>query len=430
EMSVVIVDEYTGRKMVGRQWSDGLHQAIEAKEKVPIKKETQTLATITLQNFFKLYTARAGMTGTAQTEAEEFDKIYRLDVVSIPTHRPVIREDRNDLVYRTEPEKWEAILDDIKAHSDAGRPVLVGTTSVEKSEFLSQLLTRKHGIEHEVLNAKQHEREAHIVEKAGQQHTNKFGDVVGNVTIATNMAGRGTDIKPAAETFFDVVNSDGQIVTLKQRGTGKVLELGVDDPRRHVYQLSTGKEVVGGLHVIGTERHTARRIDDQLRGRSGRQGDAGSSRFYVSLGDPLMKMFMPEWAVNILRKAGVEYGEAIDSRLVTKRIAGAQKKVEERNFLARKNLLEYDEVMDVQRLQFYGLRQQVLEGRDIDRVIWDMIGVAIEDAVDRYVTNDYRSTVLAEWARNTFDIHIEPEDFAGLRKFDEIGRASCRAREG
>ena len=420
QMAVVIVDEYTGRKMVGRQWSDGLHQAIEAKERVPIKKETQTLATITLQNFFKLYKALAGMTGTAQTEAEEFMKIYNLDVVSIPTHRPVIRDDRNDLVYRTEQEKWEAILDDIKAHSDAGRPVLVGTTSVEKSEFLSNLLMRKHGIEHEVLNAKQHEREAHIVEKAGQQHTNKFGEVVGNVTIATNMAGRGTDIKPAPETFFDVVSRNGDVIVAKQRATEKTIELAADDARRYVFQVGTGKAVVGGLHVIGTERHTARRIDDQLRGRSGRQGDPGSSRFYVSLGDPLMKMFMPEWAVNILRKAGVEYGEAIDSRLVTKRIAGAQKKVEERNFMSRKNLLEYDEVMDVQRKQFYSLRQQVLEGKDIDRVIWQMINAAVEDAVDRYVTNDYRSQVLSEWGRNTFEMHVEPGDFAGLRKFSDV----------
>ena len=379
KMSVVIVDEYTGRKMAGRQWSDGLHQACEAKEKVPIKEETQTLATITLQNFFKLYKGLSGMTGTAQTEAEEFDKIYSLDVVSIPTNRPLVREDENDLVYRTEPEKWDAIIDDIKANSDLGRPVLVGTTSVEKSEFISGLLHKKYGIEHDVLNAKQHEREAHIVENAGKQHQNKHGETVGNVTIATNMAGRGTDIKPAK-----------------------------------------GAMESGGLHVIGTERHTARRIDDQLRGRSGRQGDPGSSRFYVSLGDPLMKMFMPEWAVNILRKAGVEYGEAIDSGLVTKRIAGAQKKVEERNFLARKNLLEYDEVMDVQRLEFYGLRQQVLEGRDIDRVIWEMIGVATEDAVQRFVGDDYRARILAEWARNTFNIQVEGEELGGMRQYEDV----------
>jgi preprotein translocase subunit SecA len=421
QLEVVIVDEYTGRKMVGRQWSDGLHQACEAKENVPIKKETQTLATITLQNFFKLYKSLAGMTGTAQTEAEEFSKIYKLDVVSIPTNRPVIRVDNTDLVYRTEPEKWDAILDDIKANSDAGRPVLVGTTSVEKSEFLSRLLGQKHGIEHEVLNAKQHEREAHIVEHAGKLHTNKHGKLVGNVTIATNMAGRGTDIKPAPESFFDVKSRDGETVVVEQRNTGQTLEIKPDDTdARYVFQVDDGEEVVGGLHVVATERHTARRIDDQLRGRSGRQGDPGSSRFYVSLGDPLMKMFMPEWATNVLKKAGLEYGEPIESKLVTRQIAGAQKKVEERNYLARKNLLEYDEVMDVQRLQFYGLRQKVLEGRDIDQVIWDMIGESIDDAVARYVGQDHRASVLADWGRTTFEIQIDPEDLSGLKSKEDV----------
>src|SRR4029077_11525019 len=204
EMEVIIVDEYTGRKMVGRQWSDGLHQAVEAKERVPIKQETQTLATITLQNFFKLYKSLSGMTGTAQTEAEEFNKIYRLEVVTIPTNRPVVRQDNEDRVYRKEREKWESIIDEIKAYSDAGRPVLVGTTSVEKSEMLSTMLKRKYGVEHEVLNAKYHEREAHIVALAGQTHKNPHDEIVGNVTIATNMAGRGTDIKPAPETFFEI----------------------------------------------------------------------------------------------------------------------------------------------------------------------------------------------------------------------------------
>ncbi len=421
QMSVVIVDEYTGRKMIGRQWSDGLHQAIEAKEQVPIKKETQTLATITLQNFFKLYKGLSGMTGTAQTEAEEFSKIYKLDVVSIPTNRPVIRLDYTDLVYRTEPEKWDAILDDIKANSSAGRPVLVGTTSVEKSEFLSKLLTQKHAIKHEVLNAKQHEREAHIVENAGGVHTNTSGEVVGNVTIATNMAGRGTDIKPAREAFFDIVKHESATTVLKRRGTETTLEVGPEDEKRWVFQLEkSDAKAVGGLHVIATERHTARRIDDQLRGRGGRQGDPGSSRFYVSLGDPLMKMFMPEWATNVLKRAGLEYGEPIESKLVTRQIAGAQKKVEERNFMARKNLLDYDEVMDIQRLQFYGLRQKVLEGRDIDQVIWDMIGASIEDAADRYVAADYRASVLAEWGRNTFVIQLDPEDLAGLKSKDDV----------
>ena len=420
QLEVIIVDEFTGRKMVGRQWSDGLHQACEAKENVPIKKETQTLATITLQNFFKLYKALAGMTGTAQTEAEEFNKIYRLDVVTIPTNRPVIRVDHTDLVYRTEPEKWDAILDDIKANSDAGRPVLVGTTSVEKSEFLSNLLTKKHNIKHEVLNAKQHERESHIVQHAGEQHTDSAGNLVGNVTIATNMAGRGTDIKPAQGSFFDVESRDGESVTIKQRGTDKTFTYKPDETNYSVFELESARDVVGGLHVIATERHTARRIDDQLRGRSGRQGDPGSSRFYVSLGDPLMKMFMPEWATNVLKRAGLEYGEPIESKLVTKQIAGAQRKVEERNFLSRKNLLEYDEVMDVQRLQFYGTRQKVLEGRDIDSVIWDMIGESIEDAVEKYVQQDHRAAVLAEWGRNTFITQMEPEDLSGLKSRDDV----------
>ncbi|HEV2293301.1 MAG TPA: SEC-C metal-binding domain-containing protein [Tepidisphaeraceae bacterium] len=379
EMEVVIVDEYTGRKMTGRQWSDGLHQAVEAKERVPIKTETQTLATITLQNFFKLYKALAGMTGTAQTEAEEFAKIYKLEVVTIPTNRPVIREDGEDRVYRTEEEKWTAILEEIKEVSDKGRPVLVGTTSVEKSEMLSTLLKRKYGIEHEVLNAKYHEREAQIVAVAGQQHKNAHGETVGNVTIATNMAGRGTDIK-----------------------------------------LSPEAHAAGGLHVIGTERHTARRIDNQLRGRGGRQGDPGSSRFYVSLKDDLMAMFAGEWTIKVLGWLGMEEGMAIEDKRISKGILRAQKKVEERNFLSRKNLLEYDEVMDHQRTTFYGMRQQVLEGRDVDQVIWSMIGDAINDAVEKYITNDYVSTVIAEWARVNFEVNIDPGDLRGLTSINEL----------
>jgi preprotein translocase subunit SecA len=428
ELEVVIVDEYTGRKMVGRQWSDGLHQAIEAKERVRIKQETQTLATITLQNFFKLYKSISGMTGTAMTESEEFTKIYRLEVVTIPTNRPRIRIDSEDRVYRTEPEKWEAILEEIKTYSDAGRPVLVGTTSVEKSEMLSRLLTRKYGIQHEVLNAKQHEREAHIVEHAGQSHINAHGNRVGNVTIATNMAGRGTDIKLAPETQWDVTPhapSDKKGAwkwTLKQRGTGEVKEI-VDDPESMlplVYQLGTNTKASGGLHVIGTERHTARRIDNQLRGRSGRQGDPGSSRFYVSLQDDLMKMFAGEWTIRVLSFLGMKEGEAIEDRRITKGIERAQKKVEERNFLARKNLLDYDEVMDKQRSSFYGMRQQVLEGRDVDRLIWKMIGESIDDAVEKYITNDYVAASIAEWSRVEFDVQLEPEDLKGFRKFKDI----------
>ncbi|HEY1686649.1 MAG TPA: SEC-C metal-binding domain-containing protein [Tepidisphaeraceae bacterium] len=379
EMEVIIVDEFTGRKMVGRQWSEGLHQSVEAKEKVQIKQESQTLATITLQNFFKLYKGIAGMTGTAQTEAEEFDKIYKLDVVTIPTNRPRIRADNEDRVYRSEREKWEAILAEIKEFSDLGRPVLVGTTSVEKSEMLSRMLKQKHGVEHEVLNAKNHEREASIVLLAGHQQKNFRGETVGNVTIATNMAGRGTDIKLSKEAFDS-----------------------------------------GGLHVIGTERHTARRIDNQLRGRSGRQGDPGSSRFYVSLQDDLMKMFAGEWTIKVLGFLGLEEGMAIEDKRISKGILRAQKKVEERNYLARKQLLEYDEVNDNHRSQFYTMRQRVLEGKEVDEVIWRMIGDAIEDAVDKFLNQDYVATMVVEWARQNFNVVIEPTDFRGHHKQSDI----------
>jgi len=376
---VVIVDEYTGRKMAGRQWSDGLHQAVEAKEKVEIKQETQTLATITLQNFFKLYKDLSGMTGTAMTEAEEFNKIYHLDVVTIPTNRPCVRVDNEDRVFRTEKEKWEAITDEIREISGQGRPILVGTTSVEKSEMLSGLLTRRYGIEHEVLNAKQHEREAQIIVKAGWQHVNAHGETVGNVTVATNMAGRGTDIK-----------------------------------------LTDESTQAGGLHVLGTERHTARRIDNQLRGRSARQGDPGSSRFYVSLQDELMAMFAGDWTMKVLGWLGMEEGVAIEDKRISKGILRAQKKVEERNFLARKHLLDYDDVMDRQRTTFYGMRQQVLEGRDVNDVIWKTIGDSIADAVEKYIIQDYLAATIAEWARTNFEIIIETDDLHGLRHYDEL----------
>ena len=424
-MEVVIVDEYTGRKMTGRQWSDGLHQACEAKERVPIKEETQTLATITLQNFFRMYKRLAGMTGTAQTEAEEFAKIYKLEVVTIPTNRPVVRQDSEDRVYRSEREKWESIIEEIKAYSDAGRPVLVGTTSVEKSEMVSDRLTRKYGVEHEVLNAKQHEREAAIVVKAGQAHKNAHDELVGNVTIATNMAGRGTDIKLAPETLYDVEVKDdgkgGHAYTLTQRGTKKKIEItSPEDPLANVFQLSPTVKVVGGLHVIGTERHTARRIDNQLRGRSGRQGDPGSSRFYISLQDELMSMFAGEWTIKVLGWLGMEEGEAIEDTRISKGILRAQKKVEERNFLARKNLLEYDEVMDYQRTTFYGMRQRVLKGDEVDVVIWGMIGEAIEDAVRKYVEEDYVAAIIAEWTRQNFEVTVDPRDMRGMRLIEDL----------
>jgi preprotein translocase subunit SecA len=429
EMEVIIVDEFTGRKMEGRQWSDGLHQAAEAKEGVKIKEETQTLATITLQNFFKLYRALSGMTGTALTEAEEFHKIYRLDVVNIPTNRPLIRKDNEDRVYRTEQEKWTAILEEIKEVSETGRPVLVGTTSVEKSEMLSAMLKRKFGVEHEVLNAKNHEREAQIVALAGQQHKSRHGDLVGNVTIATNMAGRGTDIKPLPTTFFDVVETPtgnkGKYVVV-QKGTGRKIEAELPTEEGHVnptidhLSLRPGAKVVGGLHVIGTERHTARRIDNQLRGRAGRQGDAGSSRFYVSLQDDLMKMFASEWTIKVLGWLGLEEGMAIEDKRISKGILNAQKKVEERNYNSRKSLLDYDDVMDAQRNSFYGMRQKVLEGREIADVIWGMIGDAITDAVDKYITKDYMAASVAEWAGTNFQVSIDPGSLRGKRDLHSL----------
>ena len=369
EIGVIIVDEFTGRKMVGRQWSDGLHQAVEAKEKLRIKPETQTMATVTLQNFFKLYKRIAGMTGTAMTEADEFMKIYKLDVVRIPTNRPVIRGDYEDLIFMNEAAKWTAIVEQIKTCHEKGQPVLVGTTSVEKSERLSQMLTRRHGIEHEVLNAKNHEREASIVALAGLQFVNKLGKQVGRVTIATNMAGRGTDIK-----------------------------------------LAAGVPEAGGLFVLGTERHEARRIDNQLRGRAGRQGDPGESRFFLSLQDDLMKLFAGDFVYKALKRLGMKEDEAIEHSWVSKSVEKAQKKVEERNFGIRKNLLDYDEVRDVQRNYFYKRRQQILEGLNLRDMIFEIIQESVDDAVAQYLAPDYVPSVIAEWARKEFHSVIEPQD--------------------
>ncbi|MDR4507127.1 MAG: preprotein translocase subunit SecA [Candidatus Brocadiaceae bacterium] len=327
---VVIVDEFTGRLMEGRVWSDGLHQAVQAKERQRIKEENQTLATITLQNFFRLYKKLAGMTGTAATEAAEFDKIYKLEVVAIPTNKPLRRENFPDRVYRTEKEKFDAIVAEIVEMHKIGRPTLVGTVSIEKSELLDEKL-RREGVEHEVLNAKHHEREAHIIAKAGQR---------GNVTIATNMAGRGTDIV-----------------------------------------LGEGVANLGGLHVIGTERHEARRIDNQLRGRTGRQGDPGSSRFYVSLQDDLMRIFASERVSSLLKTFGMEDGMAIEHSMVTKSIERAQKKVEMHNFEIRKHLLDYDEVMDQQRKTIYTMRQNVLEGKNLRDYVLQMLENSIIETV-------------------------------------------------
>jgi preprotein translocase subunit SecA len=330
---VIIVDEFTGRQQPGRRWADGLHQAVEAKEGVKVQQETQTLATITYQNYFRLYAKLAGMTGTAVTEAEEFHKIYKLEVVVIPTHKPMIRADHSDLIYKTEDAKFKAVADEIQEVASQGRPVLVGTVSVEKSEKLSRLL-EKRGVPHEVLNAKQHEREALIVAKAGHP---------GSVTIATNMAGRGTDI---------------------------VLGEGVAD--------------AGGLHIVGTERHESRRIDNQLRGRSGRQGDPGSSRFFLALDDDLMRIFGGERIKNMMNMLRVADDEPIESRLVSRQIEGAQTKVEGHNFDARRYLVEYDDVMNKQREIIYGERRKVLEGVDLRQQIQDWIRKVVEDAVNEH----------------------------------------------
>ena len=329
---VQIVDEFTGRILSGRRYSDGLHQALETKENVKIERETQTLATITIQNYFRMYDKLAGMTGTAETEAEEFGAIYNLDVLAIPTHMPVVRDDRNDLIYKTTREKYNAVVEEISKSHRSGQPTLVGTISVEVSELLSRMLKRE-GIPHNVLNAKQHKGEAEIVARAGQK---------GAVTIATNMAGRGTDIK-----------------------------------------LGEGITDLGGLHIIGTERHESRRIDLQLRGRSGRQGDPGSSGFYLSLEDDLMRLFNSERIASVMDRLGAEEGEVITAKMVTRAIENAQKKVEQRNFGIRKHLLEYDDVMNQQRQVIYDLRRQALNDEDISNSIEDMLDDYIDDELSK-----------------------------------------------
>jgi len=347
---VVIIDEFTGRKMTGRRWSDGLHQAVEAKENIPIQSENQTLASITFQNFFRMYDKLGGMTGTADTEAPEFASTYNLDVVLIPTHRPMIRDDMADVVYKTKTEKFDAVIEDIKECHERGQPVLVGTISIETSEKFGRQL-KKHGVKHNVLNAKEHEREAEIVAQAGR---------FGAVTISTNMAGRGTDI---------VLGGNPEMLALAQCKGDREHE---DYPEKlaEFEDACAGEreEVVeaGGLHIIGTERHESRRIDNQLRGRSGRQGDPGSSRFYLSLEDDLLRIFEADRVKDWWDRVGVEEGEAIEHRLLTRVIENAQGKVEGRNFDIRKHLLEYDDVMNKQRTALYGRRRDLLTREDDD----------------------------------------------------------------
>ncbi len=386
---VVIVDEFTGRQMSGRRWSDGLHQAVEAKEGVEVKGETQTLATVTIQNYFRLYDKLAGMTGTAETEENEFHQIYTLDVLVIPTNRPVIREDRNDLIFRTKREKYNALMDEIERLNKLELPVLVGTTNVDVSETLARMLKRR-GIRHNVLNAKQHAREADVVAEAGQP---------GAVTIATNMAGRGTDIK-----LGKGVTDARTVGWAKERGLN-LEELPPLDPNRWADLTTKDDDYVidpGGLQILGSERHESRRIDRQLRGRAGRQGDPGATQFFLSLEDDLMRLFGSERIANAMEKWGAEEGEVITHGLVTKSIERAQRRVEGNNFEARKRLLDYDDVMNQQREVIYDLRLFALEGgEELKGELWEMVDTAVREVVAEFTDPELRA---------------ESWDFAGLRR--------------
>lgn len=366
EGKIAIVDEFTGRVLPGRRYSDGLHQAIEAKENVKVERDTQTLATITLQNYFRMYKKLAGMTGTAETEESEFFEIYKLEVVVIPTNKPVIREDEDDAIFRTKREKYNAILEKLKALKEERRPVLVGTTSVEVSETISRMLKRQ-GVAHNVLNAKQHQREAEVVAFAGQP---------GAITIATNMAGRGTDIK-----------------------------------------LGTGVREVGGLYILGTERHEARRIDRQLRGRSGRQGDPGTTKFYISLEDDLMRLFSGDRITNVMGKLGMEEGEAIQHPLISKSVERAQKKVEENNFAIRKRLLEFDNVMNQQREVIYSRRRQALEGERLKGEIFEYLEDFVDSILDKYYEDGNIEKIHDDVLQYLLvDFRVEPEAYEKLGK--------------
>lgn len=375
---VVIVDEFTGRLMPGRRYSDGLHQALEAKENVKIERENQTLATITFQNYFRMYKKLAGMTGTAETEAEEFYKIYKLEVNVIPTNRPLIRTEFPDIIYRTEREKYNAVVAEIKELYEKGRPVLVGTISIEKSEKLSTLLKRQ-GIPHVVLNAKYHAKEAEIVAQAGRRKA---------VTIATNMAGRGTDILLGGNPDFLTLQ------TLREKGLDPqtMPREEYEKIRAHWLEVCPKEhdEVVklGGLHILGTERHESRRIDNQLRGRAGRQGDPGSSRFYLSLEDDLMRIFASDRISGIMQSLGMEEGVPIESKLITRQIERAQRQVEGRNFEIRKHLLEYDDVMNKQREAIYAIRRELLEGADQREYILELANDIVMDLIDRYTPRE------------------------------------------
>ncbi len=403
---VIIVDEFTGRMMPGRRWSDGLHQAVEAKEAVRIERENQTLATITFQNYFRMYKKLAGMTGTAETEAEEFAKIYKLDVTVIPTNRTLIRLNNPDVVYKTEREKFNAVVEDILKCHERGQPVLVGTVSIEKSEQLSKLL-KKRGVRHEVLNAKYHDREAEIVAQAGRE---------GAVTIATNMAGRGTDILLGGNPDFlskEILRKRGldpAMAPLEARASA------LEEARRITQPEHERVVGHGGLHIVGTERHESRRIDNQLRGRSGRQGDPGSSRFYLSLEDDLLRIFGSQRIQRIMDRLGMEEGEPIEHKLVTRAIATAQKRVENHNFEIRKHLLEYDDVMNKQREIVYGMRKQILEGESQAETVADWIDDLVGATLDAYAAEsahpeDWDLAGLAEALFRQFDVRLPAARF-------------------
>ena len=376
---IVIVDEFTGRLMPGRRWSEGLHQAVEAKEGVKIQQENQTMASITFQNFFRMYGKLSGMTGTADTEAYEFQDIYGLETVVVPTHRKMVRIDEQDKVYRTVNEKYRAIIDDVKACYERRQPVLLGTTSIENSELLSSMLT-KEGIPHNVLNAKQHDREAQIVLEAGRP---------GVVTIATNMAGRGTDIVLGGgiNKAVDAIRAD-ETLTEEQR-EAKIAEVKAEWQKLHDIVVEAG-----GLRIIGSERHESRRIDNQLRGRAGRQGDPGSSCFYLSMEDQLLRIFGGDRMRAIADKLRLEEGEAIESKMLTRMIESAQRKVEGRNYDIRKQLLEFDDVQNDQRHEIYGLRNQILESEDISELVKNLREGLFTDLFRAYVPAE---TVEEQW---------------------------------
>lgn len=406
---VIIVDEHTGRTMQGRRWSDGLHQAVEAKENVEIQNENQTLASITFQNYFRLYEKLAGMTGTADTEAFEFSSIYKLDTIVVPTNRPMIRKDQADLVYMTEAEKIAAIIIDIKERTALGQPVLVGTASIEKSELVSRELV-KAGIKHNVLNAKFHASEADVIAQAGYP---------GTVTIATNMAGRGTDIMLGGSW-------QAEVAALENPDDAQIAEIKAAWQVRHDAVLASG-----GLHIIGTERHESRRIDNQLRGRSGRQGDAGSSRFYLSMEDPLMRIFASDRVSGMMRKLGMKDGEAIEHPWVTKAIANAQRKVESRNFDIRKQLLEYDDVANDQRRAIYAQRNELLDGGDVGETIDSIREDVFKATIDNHIPPQSLEEMwdikgLEERLKNDFDLEMPIAEW--LDKEPDLHEETLRER--